>query len=296
MFPLDEEGGAVVSGHVIPHVYPFVSFIKERDLIWKRRRNGRPKPWTDDPILQNFRFCNVLRERDTVTQWIAKNWRDPHNAHPDLWFAMAFARLFNRVETLEAVGFPLPWRPKQIKDHLLGQQVAGFTIFSGAYIVSTNGVRKGKIEYLIDDVLQPLWARRKMIRPESHMSLHQFACRLQTANGFKGFMAGQVVADVKYAPGSPLYNAADWDIWAVSGPGSRRGMNRVMGRDVDARVSEEQWLNELGELRTEILKPHHGVVFSLHAQDVQNCLCEFDKYERTRLGQGRPRCTYPGVK
>ena len=33
----------------------------------------------------------------------------------------------------------------------------------------------------------------------------------------------------------------------------------------------------------------------LHAQDVENCLCEFDKYERTRLGEGRPRSLYAGM-
>lgn len=32
----------------------------------------------------------------------------------------------------------------------------------------------------------------------------------------------------------------------------------------------------------------------LDAQDLQNCLCEFDKYERVRMGQGRPRSRYPG--
>jgi hypothetical protein len=30
----------------------------------------------------------------------------------------------------------------------------------------------------------------------------------------------------------------------------------------------------------------------LHAQDLQNCLCEFDKYERARLGQGVPKQIY----
>ena len=33
----------------------------------------------------------------------------------------------------------------------------------------------------------------------------------------------------------------------------------------------------------------------IHAQALQNCLCEFDKYERVRLGEGRPRNNYPGI-
>jgi hypothetical protein len=27
----------------------------------------------------------------------------------------------------------------------------------------------------------------------------------------------------------------------------------------------------------------------LSAQDLQNCLCEFDKFERVRLGEGKPK-------
>ena len=27
----------------------------------------------------------------------------------------------------------------------------------------------------------------------------------------------------------------------------------------------------------------------LHAADLQNCLCEFDKMERVRLGEGKPK-------
>jgi hypothetical protein len=27
-------------------------------------------------------------------------------------------------------------------------------------------------------------------------------------------------------------------------------------------------------------------------RDIEHCLCEFDKYERVRLGQGKPRAQY----
>ena len=30
----------------------------------------------------------------------------------------------------------------------------------------------------------------------------------------------------------------------------------------------------------------------LEMRDIEHCLCEFDKYERVRLGQGRPRAKY----
>ena len=35
-----------------------------------------------------------------------------------------------------------------------------------------------------------------------------------------------------------------------------------------------------------------GHMLPLEMRDIEHCLCEFDKYERTRLGEGRPRAKY----
>jgi len=43
----------------------FWQFIAERQKVWYRRVvEGRPAPWTDDDILQEYRFTNVYRELD----------------------------------------------------------------------------------------------------------------------------------------------------------------------------------------------------------------------------------------
>ena len=76
------------------------AFVRERHQIYLRRKAGQTKPWTTDPILQQYRFCNVYRELDTVTKWIRDNWRRPHCDDPDLWFAMVVARLVNWPDTM----------------------------------------------------------------------------------------------------------------------------------------------------------------------------------------------------
>ena len=76
-------------------VTPLLYFIGERERIRIRRANGEPPPWTDDPILREWSFCNVRREDDRVTRWIAEDWRVPHVDDPDLWFAMVIARFVN---------------------------------------------------------------------------------------------------------------------------------------------------------------------------------------------------------
>ena len=66
------------------------------------------------------------------------------------------------------------------------------------------------------------------------------------------------------------------------------------GRSKDSPWTEEVWRTELGRLR-EHMSPlfQEAGIEMVHNQDLQNCLCEFDKYERVRLGEGRPRAKFP---
>src|SRR3989338_7560125 len=42
-------------------------FIKERIDIWKKKISGEMPPYTKDPILSRYRFCNIFREFDRQT-------------------------------------------------------------------------------------------------------------------------------------------------------------------------------------------------------------------------------------
>jgi hypothetical protein len=103
------------------------------------------------------------------------------------------------------------------------------------------------------------------------------------------FVAAQIVADLKYVP--PLKHARDWMTFAAPGPGSKRRLNRVLGRPADAPWRDDDtWRVGFRRLHEEI-KPEleRMGLGDLHAQDLQNCLCEMDKYERTGLGEGKPK-------
>ena len=267
-------------------------WIRERYKILLDRAWNRPKPWTKDPILQAYRFCNVHREEDTVTRWINRNWRTPFAWDPDLWFAMCVARLVNWPDTLQAIGYPVPWKPGHFVAMMHGRRAAGEKVFSGAYIVSTNGHAMDKAEYLVQHVLTPLWNARVHLRPADGDTLREAFNRLQEFNGLGSFMAAQVIADLKYV--SPLLESPDWHTFAASGPGSRRGLNRLVGRSVDTSWKSGQWESVLAIEHAKILKALGPTFPTLHAQDFQNCLCEFDKYMRVKLGEGKPRSGYPG--
>ena len=41
----------------------FVDFVIERQAIYRRKEIEKiPKPWTTDPILGTYSFCNMIRE------------------------------------------------------------------------------------------------------------------------------------------------------------------------------------------------------------------------------------------
>jgi len=267
-------------------------WIKERHAIYEARRNKLPKPWTQDTIFQNYRFCNVYRELDKVTLWINKHWRTPHKDDQDLWFAMVVARLVNWPDTMEEMRFVAGLNEEQFVGTIHRRQQAGKKAYSGAYIVSTNGNSMDKADYLFQKVLTPLWSKREYLRPVQGELLESFYTRLTTSIGLGTFMAAQVVADMKYAP--VLRKAKDWDTFAAPGPGSKRGLNRVFDKPIDSPWGS-RWHQHLMMLKKEIdVMIKAAGMPSLHAQDLQNCLCEFDKMERVRLGQGTPRSGFPG--
>jgi hypothetical protein len=270
-----------------------IYWITEREAIRVKHDANDPKPWTKDKILQQYSFCNVHREDDRATRWIADNWRAPHASVPDLWFWMVIARLVNWPSTLAELHEPCgTWSPANFVDTLHAIRERGLKVFGGAYIVSTNGRAMDKAEYLAVHVLLPLWEHRAAVRPTGADSLASFHERLSGFNGMGSFMAAQVVADMKYV--APLADALDWSTFAASGPGSRRGLNRTLGLEVTSPWREPEWREWLLALQNALVLPLASVGIAMHAQDLQNCLCEFDKYERTRLGSGRPRSTYPG--
>lgn len=280
-------------------------FIIAREATRIAKEQGRPKPWTKDPILQTYRFCNVRREDDAVTKWLRESYYpridgfmsgDPS---PDVWFAAVVARLLNLPESLDDVAVQhravVPWKPEKFRRILHARKANGEKNFNAAYIVSTNGVQMDKVDYLVARVLGPLWADRKLLRPKLGDELAGYFAKLTDYDGLGSFIAAQVIADLKYM--DPLKHAPDWHTFAASGPGSRRGLNRVMGRDPGDSWREAEWratLEGLREVLNKRLAKSDLFVVPLHAQDVQNCLCEFDKYERIRLGEGRPKQLYPG--
>lgn len=276
-------------------VNDLMSFILKRELVRTMKEGDFPKPWTDDKILQEYRFCNVYREYDTVTKWIAKHYRKPHFKDPDMWFALIVARLVNWPETLAELGFPVPFDKKKFIRVLEGRAKDGEKVFTGAYMIHAGDAGISKARYLAEKVLAPLWKAREAIRPRYGASCNEYHAVLMKQKDMGSFMAAQVICDLKFT--AALYYAKDWWTFAASGPGSMRGMSRVFEFPITKKWREAEWRATMVTLQKEIDPLIRAAKLPrLSAQDLQNCLCEFDKYERVRLGEGRPRAKYNGRK
>jgi hypothetical protein len=266
-------------------------WMQSRESIRLGRKAGQEAPWTDDPILARYRFCNVRRMDDRVSRWLLHNWYEPHYGHKNALLACALARLINLPESLIQVGYPVHWRPERIRKALYRIREAGKNghgrVFNGAYIISAGGSSGSKIDSVIDRCLQPLVDDPPEI---DTYSMENSWTALRRYKGFGSFMAGQVIADLRWASGG-LW--ADKLCWAPLGPGSRRGMNRLHGRLLNQGLNQKTFTEELNKLITD-LEQHlsRRMACGLEAIDYQNCLCEFDKYERTLWEGRRPKAVY----
>ena len=262
-------------------------WIYERNRILEKKEANALKPWSDDPIFQQFRFCNVRREDDFVTRWFASNWRAERCWNePNFVPAIILGRTINWPQTLDKLGFPHEFKPVQMIDTMDRIQQSGSKVCTGAYMITAGptGVRKNV--WVIGNA-ESYFRNPPILNPKSiQASWEEIMANDYPCVG--PFIAGQIIADLKHT--KHLCEATDWWDWAAVGPGSMRGLNRLHDRPLKFNVHQEQALKEMRKVRDEL-----DICFELCLQDIQNCLCEFDKYMRVKLGQGKPRAGYRGV-
>lgn len=274
-------------------------WLKERETIRLKRKMNEPWPWTDDEILKTYRFCNVRRMDDKVSVWLLNHWYRPNYDHPNMLLAATLARQFNVPETLDAIGFPKKWDPKKCEKICATRAMAGLKNFGAAYMV-TGTLGGTKIQQVLHKVANPIFLRQKEVMKDL-TSMERIAKVLVGFAGFSDFMAGQVVADLRHACGS--IGKGDWadrERWAPIGPGSVRGMSRLLyGNETYRdhtpllRKDKELFVSNLIKI-SESLRDRLPLKYTngLELHDFQNCLCEFDKYERTLWEGRRPKQLY----
>jgi len=322
--------------------YNFLYWINQRHAIYCRKKEGLPWPWTEDKILQKYKFTNVFRELDKTTVWMRENLTNPnaHQSYPLMIYNCAVFRMFGTMEMCEAIGgWQDIYNPRHLKRIARERLDNKQKVFTGAYIITNQGKKDPKENIVVDEFLFAIWDYRQLLSDiasrGSLQQMHQNLGKLQGWGG-GGFMAYELVSDLRHTPvlrdatdintwanAGPgakrglnrvqgwggggfmayelvsdlrhtpvLRDATDINTWANAGPGAKRGLNRVFGRPLKFASSKHGWNEEMKKLLLKVNALKHSYVPTLEMREIEHSLCEFDKYERVKNGEGKPRSIY----
>jgi hypothetical protein len=266
----------------------FWQFAFERQRIFWRRLSDPLGPWTFDPILKEYRFTNVYRVCDRLTQFLISEVQygeDRSQSARELFFRTLLFKIFNRIETweeLESQIGPVIWESidlDKVSNILNGKIQRGIPIYSAAYIMPSPalGFRAKHENHLallarmMSDRVPDLIARAR--------SLSEVYDLLLSYPGIGRFLAFQYAIDLNYS--SLLsFNEADF---VIAGPGAIDGLSKCFGRK--SNLTAEGIIYWTVEHQAEEFKKR-GLSFMelcgrpLQPIDCQNVYCELSKYAR----------------
>lgn len=299
------------------NINQFAEFINERYNIYVNRFiKKQDKPWTNDEILQTYKFTNVFRQLDKGTialqemlkfkliksdkgtdyfdNKLNELTKQVYDSSELIFFNICWYRYFNWFEHAEELGFVYSYR--QVEDYIKAAHRAGRKVFTGAWMTTGVFCEDKHITYL--KACKEAWERRfefvDFIKENQNLEI---VCKKLTELYMVGkFLAYEIACDLRFT--KLLENADDKYTWANMGPGAQRGLKRLgypHKNQTEACKSMHEIYVELHDknlLSSDILL---NCKWSFELREVEHCLCEFDKYQRVKTGQGRPRSKYDGV-
>jgi len=277
----------------------FWRFAFERQEVFFKRLAGLPPPWTNDPVLCGYRFTNVYRASDRVSQYLIRRViYDGEQSDEEVFFRILLFKLFNRVQTWEvlqtAVG-PISWRAFHLEQYNAALEETlrrGERIYSAAYIMPCPpfGARRKHTNHLI--LLARMMEDRVPLRLASARSLRDVYTLLRSYPSIGDFLAFQFAIDLNY---SGLIDFPEME-FVVPGPGARSGVRKAFSDT--AGLSEEEVIRAVAEAASREFE-RRGLAFRslwgrpIQLIDCQNLFCEVDKYARVVhpeiAGNGRTR-------
>jgi hypothetical protein len=263
-------------------------FAAERLAILYRRRHDPVGPWTTDPILRAYRFTNVFRVTDRVSQYLIREiqYRADRSQEPrEVLFRTILFKVFNKIETWEALECshgPLSWRTVDLDamDHTLSRRRAdGHRIYSAAYMMPAPRFGRAIKHSNHLALIARMMADRLPERLRQAPDLRAVYERILAYSGLGRFLAFQYAIDVNY---SSLLDFDEAD-FVIAGPGALDGISKCF-RKTSGRSPEDiiRWVTD----RQEIEFAQRGLYFDglfgrrLQPIDCQNLFCEVSKYTR----------------
>lgn len=264
----------------------FWKFACERQNIFYKKLDNSPTPYTNDLILQKYKFCNAYRVLDRVSQFLLKEviYTEKKYGFEDTVFRIIFFKIFNLQSTwieCEKHFKEISLKTFDFKNYsqFLTDLKKSKSIYNSAYIMCANKIFGFNYKHE-----NHLYLLHKMFIEDN------LPAKLAACNTFKdafnimvsypligNFLAYQYITDLNYS------NYFKWDdnSFTIAGPGSKRGIQKIFGKVknyeekiMETYLTQEETLHSF-DLSFKYLKNH-----KLTPIDVQNLFCEFDKYLR----------------
>ena len=263
-------------------------FAAERLAIFYRRLRDPVGPWTTDPVLRAYRFTNVYRAADRVSQYLINEvqYRPDRLREPrEIFFRTILFKIFNKIETWEALEHthgPLSWETVDLEavDRTLSRlQAGGKRIYSAAYIMPAPPFGRARKHSNHLTLITRLMADRLPDRLRQAPDLKTVYESILNYPGLGRFLAFQYAIDLNY---STLLDFDEAD-FVVAGPGALDGISKCFSA-IGGRSPEDviRWVTDRQEIEfTRRGLDFHGLFGRrLHPIDCQNLFCEISKYSR----------------
>jgi hypothetical protein len=267
------------------------TFASRRQAAFEARVAGKGWPWTNDPILQTYKFCNVFRAADRVSQFMIRDvayGHDPESTAKDRIFQIVAFRTFSNIQTWHGVMNELGGAPRL--EHLRNGaferaldrvKAASGGLYTGAFILCANKAfgfdekHRNHVGLFKHMFLEHACAEQVLQAP----SLEAVVELLESFPLMGPFMAYQTAIDLNY---SELIDFSEND-YTQAGPGALRGLKKAFTTLGDYTPTETiLWMVERQDQEFARLDLPFSGLFGrkLHGIDCQGLFCELDKYCR----------------
>lgn len=258
-----------------------------QEIFFKRFENQLP-PWSEDEILNKYKFTNAYRASDRVSQYLIKNViYEGEQSAEEIFFRTILFKLFNKIETWELLKrqfgeityreFEFAAYDKVLIDALANKEA----IYSAAYIMpsgsKTFGSTKKHRSHL--KLLQLMMADEVPWRIADCKSMHSAFMLLRSYPMIGDFLAYQYITDLNY---SSIINFSEME-FVIPGPGAKSGISKCfdsLGGLTETEIIKV--MTDRQEIEFERLNINFKSLWGRRLQliDCQNLFCEVDKYSR----------------
>ena len=266
-------------------------FAAMRQEVFFQKIKNLPPPWSSDPILNTYKFCNAYRASDRVSQYLIKNVIYDNNRsqnEEEVILRILLFKIFNKIETWE-------YLESQIGDYItlanfnldtysqiLEEAMnCGYVIYTSAYMSCASkefGYDKKHQNHLalIDKMVVQDRVVNSIVKAKKFADVFHI---IQEYPLLGKFMAYQLATDINYS------EIIDFDenSFTIAGPGAERGIDKCF-IDTEGKTYADiiHWITENQEKEFNRLGLNFQSLWGrpLQAIDCQNLFCETDKYCR----------------